>query len=268
MDRREFLKSVATGATVAACPGLFVAGCDIVGPAPEAAAPAIDAAGQVIFPEGQYPQVEQPGGAVLLRPEGAEKRPILFVRVSESEYRSTNGLCTHLLCPVSYAPKRGVIECPCHGSRFSLDGTVLRKPAVTPLFVYPVRTDPVTRELVIDTLGYRAPPVDDDGKVRMDLRSFSELDRPNTTFAFTPLGAPEPILVVHLGGGQFHCVQAYSTASRTLLVFDASAQTLVDPSTGATYRLDGSVLEAPAGTGPLVAFPVMVEGAQLVIAPA
>ncbi len=40
--------------------------------------------------------------------------------------------CTHAGCKLASVTD-GELDCPCHGSRFGLNGTVLRGPAVTPL---------------------------------------------------------------------------------------------------------------------------------------
>ena len=40
--------------------------------------------------------------------------------------------CTHAGCKLSSVTD-GRLDCPCHGSRFGLDGAVLRGPAMTPL---------------------------------------------------------------------------------------------------------------------------------------
>ncbi|MEU4836082.1 FAD-dependent oxidoreductase [Streptosporangium sp. NPDC023615] len=55
-------------------------------------------------------------------------------------YRDENGalhavsaICTHLGCVVGFNEAERSWECPCHGSRFGVDGTVLQGPAVTPL---------------------------------------------------------------------------------------------------------------------------------------
>ena len=41
--------------------------------------------------------------------------------------------CTHLGCTPRWEPEDGKFRCPCHGSRFSLEGTTLNGPAEEPL---------------------------------------------------------------------------------------------------------------------------------------
>ncbi|MFD3705242.1 ubiquinol-cytochrome c reductase iron-sulfur subunit [Nocardia sp. NPDC058658] len=48
--------------------------------------------------------------------------------------------CTHAGCKVATVAK-GTINCPCHGSRFNLDGTVKNGPANEPLAPKPVRVE-------------------------------------------------------------------------------------------------------------------------------
>ncbi|MBI3450099.1 MAG: Rieske (2Fe-2S) protein [Acidobacteria bacterium] len=48
-------------------------------------------------------------------------------------FRALSSICTHLGCITRYQPDAGVIACPCHGSRFSLDGEVIGGPAPRPL---------------------------------------------------------------------------------------------------------------------------------------
>ena len=55
-------------------------------------------------------------------------------------YRSENGdldalsaRCTHMGCLVGFNPAERSWDCPCHGSRFALNGDVLEGPAVEPL---------------------------------------------------------------------------------------------------------------------------------------
>ncbi len=46
--------------------------------------------------------------------------------------------CTHLGCTVNFHEKDWLIECPCHQSRFSIQGLVLHGPANRPLPQYKV----------------------------------------------------------------------------------------------------------------------------------
>lgn len=47
--------------------------------------------------------------------------------------------CTHLGCRVNYRQELEVIECPCHQSRFTPEGKLVKGPAQKDLAVYPVR---------------------------------------------------------------------------------------------------------------------------------
>jgi len=66
---------------------------------------------------------------------------IVFVgREKVAAYRDADGhphavspRCTHLSCQVSWNAAESTWDCPCHGSRFSVDGDVLNGPAVRPL---------------------------------------------------------------------------------------------------------------------------------------
>ena len=46
--------------------------------------------------------------------------------------------CTHLGCTINYREKDGLLECPCHQSRFSPEGKVLHGPAEKQLARYKV----------------------------------------------------------------------------------------------------------------------------------
>lgn len=48
--------------------------------------------------------------------------------------------CTHLGCRLNFKEKEGYLECPCHQSRFSPGGEIIRGPAQKPLTRYQVDT--------------------------------------------------------------------------------------------------------------------------------
>jgi Rieske Fe-S protein len=50
--------------------------------------------------------------------------------------------CSHLGCSIGLNTKDKTFDCPCHGSRFHLDGTVLHGPAADPLSHLTWQQDP------------------------------------------------------------------------------------------------------------------------------
>lgn len=54
-------------------------------------------------------------------------------RDEAGELHVVSASCSHLGCVVGFNDEEKTWECPCHGSRFALDGAVLHGPATTPL---------------------------------------------------------------------------------------------------------------------------------------
>lgn len=55
------------------------------------------------------------------------------ISLVDGEIRVMENTCTHRACPLIWNGDEKFWDCPCHGSRFSPDGQVLRGPAQEPL---------------------------------------------------------------------------------------------------------------------------------------
>jgi Rieske Fe-S protein len=57
---------------------------------------------------------------------------IVVTQPSAGEFKGFSAVCTHKGCTVDEVAD-GTINCPCHGSKFNLDGSVANGPATRPL---------------------------------------------------------------------------------------------------------------------------------------
>jgi glycine/D-amino acid oxidase-like deaminating enzyme/nitrite reductase/ring-hydroxylating ferredoxin subunit len=71
-----------------------------------------------------------PGRATVTR-QGASM--VAAYRDDAGELHAVSARCTHLGCLVQFNNAERTWDCPCHGSRFALDGQVVQGPAVHPL---------------------------------------------------------------------------------------------------------------------------------------
>ncbi|MDQ3340342.1 MAG: Rieske 2Fe-2S domain-containing protein [Myxococcota bacterium] len=74
---------------------------------------------------------------------------IIIVRTSATTFSVLSRVCTHNNCGVSYQPSSMELACPCHGSRFALNGAVTREPATRALKSYTHTFDETTQVLTI-----------------------------------------------------------------------------------------------------------------------
>ncbi|KAF4406340.1 MULTISPECIES: FAD-dependent oxidoreductase [Streptomyces] len=71
-----------------------------------------------------------PGGGAVVRVGG---RRCAVYRDEDGTPHAVSARCTHMGCLVSFNAGERAWECPCHGSRFGVDGAVLQGPANRPL---------------------------------------------------------------------------------------------------------------------------------------
>ncbi len=71
-----------------------------------------------------------PGEGTVIRRDG---KPVAVYKDDGGELRALSAVCTHLACIVHFNNAEKSWDCPCHGSRFDLDGSVIQGPATKPL---------------------------------------------------------------------------------------------------------------------------------------
>ena len=71
-----------------------------------------------------------PGDGGIVKVDGEK---VAAFRDDDGVVHAVSSICTHLYCQVRFNAAERSWDCPCHGSRFGTDGTVLQGPAVNPL---------------------------------------------------------------------------------------------------------------------------------------
>lgn len=81
------------------------------------------------------PELAQAGdGVALVSP--ALDYPVLLIRRDDDTFSAVSAECTHLGCTVK--KQRSLLRCPCHGSAYDFDGTVLNGPTEVSLHQFRV----------------------------------------------------------------------------------------------------------------------------------
>lgn len=76
-------------------------------------------------------------------------RSFVVKRTGPNTFLALSNRCTHQGCTVNITNAGQQLDCPCHGSRFSSDGAVLRSPAQDPLPTFSTTYNPATDQLTI-----------------------------------------------------------------------------------------------------------------------
>jgi len=86
--------------------------------------------GDRLHRSGDDPTTIPPGGGAILRIDGHR---CAVHRDDDGMLHAVSARCTHLGCLVAFNDVERTWDCPCHGSRFAPDGTVVTGPATRPL---------------------------------------------------------------------------------------------------------------------------------------
>jgi Rieske Fe-S protein len=129
-DRAVNRRAVVAGAAPFGA-GLLAAGC--AGPAPSPASvpvPTVSspAGGAASAPVALGPAADIPVGGGRIY---ADKK-VVVTQATAGTYVGLSAVCTHQGCVVAKVAD-ATIDCPCHGSKYHLDGSVANGPAAKPL---------------------------------------------------------------------------------------------------------------------------------------
>ncbi len=263
LTRRELLRRAAllAGAPIAL---RSLSGCQtFIDPAGEFSVPA-PTNGVITIDPRHYPALTKQGGAIFLRPEPATAgstaiSPILLVQQSGT-YFAVGGICPHSSCELTYVPSDKQVECPCHGSRFASDGTLMQGPAATGVPSYKVTVDSAGHVLI--TLSDNVLQIVG-GKITFPISQFPSLE---TVGGFQRASASDGTLLLLTRGNQAtvsamdaHCTHAACTDN-----WGVVDQQLVCACHGSAFKLDGHYLSGPAPAG-LRSYSTTFDGTTVVI---
>ncbi|HEY9663325.1 MAG TPA: ubiquinol-cytochrome c reductase iron-sulfur subunit [Allocoleopsis sp.] len=137
MDRREFLGWVSVGGVVGCLPATLAACTPQSSPSDsQATAPRADGFVEV----GTVADLDQKG---QIAAKDAAGNPVLVVRnpANAEAIVAVNPTCTHAGCAVNWTQDQQEFVCPCHSSKFAIDGKVLQGPATAPLPTYTAKLE-------------------------------------------------------------------------------------------------------------------------------
>lgn len=122
MNRRAFL-SWGTAGIVALCSGVAVS----LGAMVRFMMPS------VFYEPPQSFKIGDPADFAIGTPTFLVDEKIYIFRDREKGFAAASAVCTHLGCTVAHFQSDQKFHCPCHGSVFDADGSVLHGPAPKPL---------------------------------------------------------------------------------------------------------------------------------------
>ena len=138
MERKDFLKNLAAGGSILlVSPALFNAcsnGTDVTMNEGNSSNTSNSGETVVDLTSASYADLGTVGGY-------AYKGNIIIIRASETQYVALSKVCTHQGCAVIYNESDNNLPCPCHGSLFSITGSVLQGPATSNLKKYTTTID-------------------------------------------------------------------------------------------------------------------------------
>jgi cytochrome b6-f complex iron-sulfur subunit len=137
INRRNFLNGIAGAALSIASIGAAALTTEYLSP-------------NVLFEPPTSFRIGSPEDYAMYSVTLLSEKQVYIVRLPAG-FTALSAVCTHLGCLTQWNPDAGLIACPCHGSKFNNEGTVLKGPAPRPLEHFALRIMP-DGNLLVDKL--------------------------------------------------------------------------------------------------------------------
>ena len=127
MKRKDFLSKAAAGGSLLLVSPWYFSSCSS-GDDDDDMDPGNGNNGDVMIDlsDSKYSALADVGGFVYVG-------NIIVIRTGTDQFTALSKVCTHQQCTVGYDPGTNELPCPCHNSRFNINGGVLNGPASSPL---------------------------------------------------------------------------------------------------------------------------------------
>ena len=221
----------------------------------------------VAVPMARIPELSQVGGSVLLHVDASDflgrRISVLVANTSSEGLRAYGAYCPHSGCEMAWVDGENSVVCPCHLSRFSVDGAVTHPPAVVDLDTYPVKLSPDGQTLVVDLSGTAGVfPAAVNGQVTFAVAQLPALAQVGGSVTGHAAGVPFPLVVLRASATQMLAFDA--RCPHLGCAVSGAQQLFICPCHGSLFNLDGTVKLGPA-QGPLTPLQVTFNGTQVVV---
>src|SRR6266850_6575356 len=258
LGRRTLLRCGAACA-LAAC-GKFV-------DEPVAIQVGVPSKGLLSVPTARMPELSRTGGSILLHSEARDfigrTVSVLVANTSSQGLRAYGAYCPHSGCEVAWVDGENSVVCPCHLSRFAVDGSVTHPPAVEGLDTYPAKLSPDGLMLIVDLTGTAGVfPAAVDGGVSFAVEQLPALAQVGGSVTGHAAGVPYPLAVLRASATQMLAFDA--RCPHLGCAVSGASSLFICPCHGSLFDLSGAVKLGPAER-PLTALQVTFDGTNVVV---
>ena len=219
----------------------------------------------ISIPMGRVPELAQKGGSVILHVNASDdsgrRVSVLVANTTSQGYRAYDAYCPHAGCELAWVDKEDSLVCPCHLSKFSVDGIPTHLPAKVPVDSFSAHVSTDQQTLLVDITRIVFPPALN-GEVSFDIPQFPVLSQVGASVTGHVPNIDYPIVVLRKDAA-------------TMVAFDARCTHLgcavrgakslfVCPCHGSVFDIDGVVKLDPA-KGNLRKLQVAFDGSHVTI---